>query len=70
MLVVLVAAWMDRLVGSSWIRDAVCLAYVANEVISLIENAGLMGVPIPAALTKAIEILRSQADGQGGGKDD
>ena len=47
LLVVLVACRLDLVMGSNFIRDAVIIAFVANETISIIENAGLMGIPIP-----------------------
>lgn len=62
LLVVLVACRLDLLTGSSFIRDAVVIAFVVNETLSIIENAGLMGVPIPAVLVKAIEILKKKSD--------
>lgn len=39
-------------------RDAVCIAFIANETLSIIENAGRMGVPLPERLRKSIDILR------------
>ena len=62
MLVVLVACRLDAIIGSSFIRDATVIAFACNETISIIENAGLMGVPIPAALTKAVDVLRQRAE--------
>jgi toxin secretion/phage lysis holin len=62
LIMVLVTAQLDALLGSGFIRDAVVIAYIANEAISLIENAGLMGVPIPPALTRAVEILRAKSE--------
>lgn len=50
--------------GSNFIRDAVVIAFIANETISIIENAGLMGVPIPAVVIRAIEILKKQAESE------
>ena len=47
-------------VGTTYIRDAVCIAFIANEVISLVENAGLMGVPIPNVITNAIDVLKKK----------
>lgn len=43
--------------------------YILTEAGSIIENAGEMGAPIPAWLTKAIEALRTKVDetGEGGG---
>lgn len=62
LLVVLVAYRLDLVMGSSFIRDAVVIAFVANETISIIENAGLMGVPVPSVIVKAIEVLKKKAE--------
>ena len=62
LLIVLVAARLDIILGTGFIRDAVVIGYIANETISIIENAGLMGVPIPAAIEKAIEVLQSKEE--------
>jgi len=42
------------------IRDAIIFFYIANEFISIVENAGRAGVPIPAVLRKAIELLKDE----------
>lgn len=65
LLVVLVACRLDMVMGSNFIRDAAIIAFIANETISIIENAGLMGVPIPAVVTKAIEVLKENAEHTG-----
>lgn len=52
-----IANMLDIALGTSFIRGGVIVAFICNETISLIENAGLMGVPIPSVLHKAIEIL-------------
>lgn len=62
LIVVLIAVRLDLIIGTTYVRDAVCLAFIANETISIIENAGIMGVPIPAVLMKAIEILKDKQD--------
>lgn len=62
LLIVIIAHRLDLLLGTTMIRDAVVIAFVANETISIIENAGLMGVPIPAAITKAIDVLNAKAN--------
>lgn len=64
LLVVLVACQLDMVMGSNFIRDATIIAFIANETISIIENAGLMGVPIPATVVKAIDILKQKAEGE------
>lgn len=62
LLIVIIAHRLDLLLGTTMIRDAVVIAFVANETISIIENAGLMGVPIPAAIVKAIDVLNAKAN--------
>ena len=62
LLIVLIAYRLDLTIGSTFIRDAVIIAFIGNELISIVENAGLMGVPIPSAITKAIDILKNKED--------
>ena len=57
-----VAHTLDILTGTDYIRYTVIIGFICNEVISLIENAGLMGVPIPKVLTKAIDVLKNEED--------
>jgi toxin secretion/phage lysis holin len=63
-LIVLVACRLDLVMGSNFIRDAVVIAFIANETISIIENAGLMGVPIPSVIVKAIDVLTKNAESE------
>ena len=60
LLLVLVAARLDVVLGTSYVRSGVCIAFLCNEVISILENAGLMGVPLPAALKNAVELLQKK----------
>lgn len=62
LLIVLVANRLDIVIGTTYIRDAVCIAFIANETISIIENAGLMGIPIPTVIINAIEILKQKGE--------
>lgn len=59
--IVVVAHLIDRLLGTNYVRDATAIAFCVNEVLSIIENVGLMGVPMPKVLTKALEVLRQKA---------
>ncbi len=61
---VLAAYRLDLAIGTNYIRDAVVIAFIANEMISLVENAGLMGVPLPSVITKAIDILQKKAESE------
>ncbi len=60
LLIVLIAARVDLALGTAFVRDAVIVGYIANEVISIIENAGLMGVPVPEKLIEAIDALQGK----------
>lgn len=62
LLIVLVAVRIDLTIGTSYIRDCVCIAFATNELISITENAGLMGVPIPSVITKAIDVLKNKSE--------
>ena len=59
---ILIAARMDRLLDMDYIRNAVCIGFIANELLSIVENAGLMGVPLPAMIRKVIDILKENAE--------
>lgn len=63
LLVVLVAHRLDLAVGTAYIKDAVIIAFMANEAISIIENAGLMGVPMNDTLKNAIDVLQKKGSG-------
>lgn len=65
LLIVLVACRLDIELHTTYIRDAVCIAFIANETISITENAGLMGIPIPAPITRSIELLRNKEETDG-----
>lgn len=62
LLVVLIAAQLDSYLGSSFARDTVIIAYIVNELVSLIENAGLMGVPIPSVIKQMVSILKEKSE--------
>lgn len=57
---VLIATRLDTIIGTTYIRDAVCIAFMANELISIVENAGLMGIRVPEIITNAIDILKNK----------
>ena len=61
LLVVAVAARIDVLLNTTYFRDGVAIAFIVNETLSIIENAGLMGVPIPEVLKNAIEVLKTKS---------
>ena len=60
LLFVIVAVQADRLMGGDFVRDAVCIGFSTNEILSIVENLGLAGVPMPQAVVKALEQLQSK----------
>lgn len=62
LLIVLVACRLDISLGTNYIRQAVIIALIVNESISIIENAGDMGIPIPKVIIKAIDVLKQKED--------
>lgn len=62
LLFVLIAYRLDLALGLDFVRTTVIIGFMANELISIVENAGLMGIKLPAALSKAIDILTQKAD--------
>ena len=65
-LIVVVANLADEVMGTDGIRTAVCIGFFANECLSLVENAGHMGLKIPSKLRNAIEELFSASEVGGG----
>lgn len=63
LLLVWLGVLLDEAVGAAYVRTAVVLFFVGNEGLSLLENLGLMGLPFPAFLRRALEALREKGDG-------
>ncbi|WP_366290243.1 phage holin family protein [Paenibacillus sp. AN1007] len=56
-----VAHLVDGVLGDGHLfRDAVAFFYIANELLSIIENGGKLGAPIPPAIRQAIEVLKGK----------
>lgn len=64
LLFVLIACRLDILLGVDYIRTATVIGFILNEAISIVENAGLMGIPLPDIIKKAIEILKNRSGGE------
>jgi toxin secretion/phage lysis holin len=61
LMLLVVAVRLDILLGTTYVRDAVCIGFCCNELISIIENTGLMGVNYPQTLKDAIELLQGKS---------
>lgn len=62
--ILIVAVMLDRLLNTgNWIfRTLVCYFYIANEGISIIENASELGVPVPSKLKNALIQLKEDKE--------
>ena len=60
LLMVVVGVRIDILLGTTYIRDTVCISFCLNELLSIIENATLMGIPFPPVIKKAIDVLQTK----------
>ncbi|MGN0575278.1 MAG: holin family protein [Ruminococcus sp.] len=60
LLMVVVGVRIDILLGTTYIRDTVCISFCLNELLSIIENATLMGIPFPPGIKKAIDVLQTK----------
>ena len=59
---VAVGQYINRALGVDYVRNAIIFGFCTNELVSIIENAGLMGLPIPEAVVNAVELLKKPAD--------
>lgn len=59
---VMVAHRLDLLIGTNYIKTGVIIAFCTSELISICENAGLMEIPLPRIITKAIDILKNKSE--------
>lgn len=62
LLAVLIGARLDLLLGTAYIRDALVIAFCVNELLSIVENWGLMGLPMPKIMTDAVELLKAKGE--------
>ena len=62
LLVILIAAQLESVTGFDYIRNVVLCFFIGTEGISILENGGLLGVPLPAGMKRWFEALRDRAD--------
>ncbi|WP_019123331.1 phage holin family protein [Brevibacillus massiliensis] len=64
-LMVAIAHLVDTALGEQHIlRDAAIFFYLANELLSILENAGRVGLPVPELVKRAVEVLKGKGDVQ------
>ena len=51
---------VGKVLNVDWLRNATIIGFILNEFISIVENAGLMGMRLPKPVFKAIDILNDK----------
>lgn len=67
MIFVLVAVGhlIDKAIGDgSMIQNAVIFFYLGNELLSILENAGRTGLPVPDQIKNTVEVLKGRGEGK------
>lgn len=63
LIAIILVVQLDAITGNTGaLRTALLFCFIYNEGISIIENLGEMGVPIPKTITNALEVLHKKAD--------
>ena len=64
LIMIALATLLDSVIipEDSYIRSAVAAYYIANEALSVIENIGACGVPLPKFLYKILDSLKNKGD--------
>lgn len=60
LLLVLMSERIDLLMQTSIIQEGITFAFIANELLSIVENAGMIGIPIPKVLVNAVDVLQNK----------
>ncbi|MFC5471778.1 holin family protein [Cohnella suwonensis] len=61
LLVMIIAHRLDVLLGVEAVMGSAVFFYIANELLSIIENYGRMGLPLPDRLKQIVSVLRDRA---------
>ena len=65
LIIVMLAVLIDRVTGNTGaIRSLVIYYFVANEGLSILENLGQAGLPIPKSIKNALKVLKNQGEGK------
>lgn len=58
--IIVIMSQIGKAANIDYLRNTAIIGFIANEIISIVENAGLMGVPLPKVVYKAIDILNDK----------
>lgn len=59
---VIVGTYLDRMLNINQARMIVIIFFMTNEFLSVVENAGIMGVPVPKKIMNMFEVLRKGSE--------
>lgn len=62
LLIVLISIRLDIIFNTTIISNCVVFTFLANELLSLLENVGLMGIPLPSVLTEVLSVLNKKGE--------
>jgi toxin secretion/phage lysis holin len=56
---------IDTAIGQgSMFQDAIIFFYLGNELLSILENAGRIGLPVPDQIKSAVQVLKGKGEGK------
>ena len=62
---VAVAHLVDTAIADGHVfRDATIFFYLANELLSIVENSGRIGLPVPDIIRQAVDVLKGKSGGK------
>lgn len=61
---------LDVMLNVDYVRSGVCYMYAVGEVLSIMENGGKLGLPIPTPIKKALKVMNEAFDGENENKTD
>ena len=62
LLLVLVGHRLDLTLGTDYVRNTVIIGFMVNELLSVTENVGVLGVPMPGIIKRMIELLKNEEE--------
>ncbi len=62
LMMIMVCHRMDLLIGTDYIRSTAIIGFCVTELLSMMENVGRIGIPLPSIIIKAIDILKGRSE--------
>jgi len=52
---------LGKVANVTFLADAVCIAFITSEAISIVEHAAILGLPIPKVLIRVLEVMKEKS---------